>query len=139
VAGVINGTRHTPFSRIKTITADLTQDDARAKGYIKGHYKKEEWFGVTKRTTTPTTIYKKQKLDRDDVLDITDFDVVAWLRSEMRVMLDEELARAILIGDGRDPGDEDNIKDPIGRGRRRHPLDPERPRAVRHDRERERG
>lgn len=114
VQGVLNGTRHTPFSRIKTITADITQDEARAKGYIKGNYKVEEWFGVTKRTTTPTTIYKKQKLDRDDILDITDFDVVAWLRAEMRLMLDEELARAILIGDGRDPSSDDKIKDPLG-------------------------
>jgi HK97 family phage prohead protease len=114
VQGVLNGTRHTPFSRIKTITADITQDEARAKGYIKGNYKIEEWFGVTKRTTTPTTIYKKQKLDRDDILDITDFDVVAWMRAEMRLMLDEELARAILIGDGRDPSSDDKIKDPLG-------------------------
>jgi hypothetical protein len=114
VQNVLNGTRHTPFSRIKTITADITQDEARAKGYIKGNYKVEEWFGVTKRTTTPTTIYKKQKLDRDDILDITDFDVVAWLRAEMRLMLDEEIARAILIGDGRDPSSNDKIKDPLG-------------------------
>lgn len=114
VAGVLSGTRHTPFSRIKTITADLTQDEARAKGYIKGNYKIEEWFGVSRRTTTPTTIYKKQKLDRDDILDITDFDVVAWLRGEMRLMLDEELARAVLIGDGRDPSSDDKIKDPLG-------------------------
>jgi hypothetical protein len=114
VAGVLNGTRHTPFSRIKSITADLTQDEARAKGYIKGNYKVEEWFGVSRRTTTPSTVYKKQKLDRDDILDITDFDVVAWLRAEMRVMLDEELARAILIGDGRDPSSDDKIKDPLG-------------------------
>jgi len=114
VADVLNGTRHTPFSRVKTLVADLTQDDARAKGYIKGNYKKEEWFGVTKRTTSPTTVYKKQKLDRDDLLDITDFDMVAWLKAEMRLMLEEELARAILIGDGRDVSDEDKIKDPIG-------------------------
>lgn len=114
VASVLDGTRHTPFSRIKTIVADLTQDAARAKGYIKGHYKLEEWFGVTKRTTTPTTIYKKQKLDRDDILDITDFDIVAWLKAEMRLMTEEEIARAILIGDGRDVGDEDKVKDPLG-------------------------
>lgn len=114
VAGVLNGTRHSPFSRIKTITADLTLDEARAKGYVKGAMKKEEWFGVSKRTTTPTTIYKKQSLDRDDVIDITDFDVVAWLKGEMRLMLEEELARAILIGDGRDVSDADKVKDPIG-------------------------
>lgn len=114
VASVLNGTRHTPFSRIKTFTADLTQDEARAKGYIKGNYKIEEWFGVTKRTTGPTTIYKKQKLDRDDMLDITDFDIVAFLKGEMRLMLEEETARSILIGDGRDISDEDKIKDPLG-------------------------
>lgn len=114
VAQVLNGTRHTPFSRVKTIWADITQDEARAKGYIKGEYKKEEWFGVTKRTTTPTTVYKKQKLERDDVIDITDFDVVAWMKAEMRLMLEEEIARAILIGDGRDVGHDDKIKDPIG-------------------------
>jgi HK97 family phage prohead protease len=114
VASVLNGTRHTPFSRIKTYAADLTQDEARAKGYIKGNYKIEEWFGVTKRTTTPTTLYKKQKLDRDDMLDITDFDIVAFLKSEMRLMIEEEFARAILIGDGRDISDEDKVKDPLG-------------------------
>lgn len=114
VAQVLNGTRHTPFSRVKTIWADITQDEARAKGYVKGEYKKEEWFGVTKRTTTPTTVYKKQKLERDDVIDITDFDVVAWMKAEMRLMLEEEIARAILIGDGRDVGHDDKIKDPIG-------------------------
>jgi HK97 family phage prohead protease len=112
VAGVIDGVRHTPFSRIKTLVADITQDEARAKGYITGHFKKEEWFGVTKRTTGPTTIYKKQKLDRDQMLDITEFDVVAWLKAEMRIMLEEEIARAILVGDGRDVSDEDKIKDP---------------------------
>lgn len=114
VSTVLNGTRHTPFSRIKTFTADLTQDEARAKGYIKGNYKIEEWFGVTKRTTGPTTIYKKQKLDRDDILDITDFDVVAFLKAEMRLMTEEEFARAVLIGDGRDVTDEDKVKDPLG-------------------------
>ena len=114
VGGVLSGTRHTPFSRIKSLTADLTYDDARAKGYIKGHFKKEEFFGVAKRTTGPTTIYKKQKLDRDDMIDLTDFDVVAWLKAEMRMMLDEELARAILIGDGRSADNEDKIKDPYG-------------------------
>jgi len=114
VNGVLNGAAHSPFSRVKTVTADITQLEARAKGYIKGEYKKEEWFGLTKRTTAPTTIYKKQKLDRDDVLDITDLDVVAWMKAEMQVMLKEELARAILIGDGRAVDDEDKVKDPIG-------------------------
>lgn len=114
VSSVLNGTRHTPFSRIKTFTADLTQDEARAKGYIKGNYKLEEWIGVTKRTTGPTTIYKKQKLDRDDMLDITDFNIVAFLKGEMRLMTEEEIARAILIGDGRSPVAEDKIKDPLG-------------------------
>lgn len=101
VKKVMSGVHHTPFSRIKSIFADITEDDARAKGYFKGKLKKEEVFGLLKRTTTPTTVYKKQKMDRDDVVDITDFDVVAWLKSEMRMMLDEELARAYLIGDGR--------------------------------------
>jgi hypothetical protein len=114
VAGVLNGTRHTPFSRIKTRSADITHEEARAKGYIKGNLKKEEFFGVTKRVTTPTTIYKKQQLDRDDMLDITDFDVVLWLKGEMRLMLEEEIARAILIGDGRDVAHEDKVKDPMG-------------------------
>jgi hypothetical protein len=114
VSGVLDGTRKSPFTRIKSILADLTYDDARARGYIKGNLKKEEWFGVSKRVTTPSTIYKKQKLDRDDIIDITDFDVVMWLKAEMRLMLDEELARAILIGDGRLVDDEDKIKDPMG-------------------------
>jgi len=114
VANVINGVRRSPFSRVKTIFADITQDAARAKGYIKGSLKKEEFFGVTKRETTPTTIYKKQKLDRDDVLDITDFDAVAWIKGELRLMLEEEIARAILFGDGRDPDDPDKVKDPAG-------------------------
>jgi hypothetical protein len=114
VSGVLNSTKHSPFSRIKSLSADLTFDDARAKGYVKGALKKEEFFGVSKRTTTPSTIYKKQKLDRDDIVDITDFDVVAWLKAEMRLMLDEELARAVLIGDGRTISHEDKIKDPIG-------------------------
>ena len=109
VAGVLGGTKHSPFSRIKTLSADITFEDARAKGYIKGNLKKEEFFGVAKRTTTPTTIYKKQKLDRDDIVDITDFDVVSWMKGEMRLMLDEEIARAILIGDGREVDDEDKI------------------------------
>jgi hypothetical protein len=120
VAGVLGRTGKTPFSRVKSVVADITMDEARALGYIKGNLKKEEWFSVSKRTTTPTTVYKKQKLDRDDIIDITDFDVVAWMRAEMRMMLEEELARAILIGDGRpvedpaNPGNPnpDKIKDP---------------------------
>jgi hypothetical protein len=111
VNNLLGMTRKSPFSRIKTMSADLTADEARAKGYIKGNIKKEEFFGVAKRVTTPTTIYKKQKLDRDDMIDITDFDVVAWLKGEMRLMLDEELARAILIGDGRDVADVDKINE----------------------------
>jgi HK97 family phage prohead protease len=109
VADVINGTRHSPFSRIKSVAADLTADEARAKGYVKGNLKKDEIIKLLKRVTTPTTIYKKQKLDRDDIVDITSLDVVAWLKAEMRLMLDEELARAILIGDGREAGDDDAI------------------------------
>jgi hypothetical protein len=116
VSGVLNATRHTPFSRIKTRYADITMDEARAKGYIKGTMKKEEFFSVAKRTTGPTTVYKKQKLDRDDILDITELDVVAWMKGEMRIMLDEELARAILLGDGRAVDDADKIKDPAGAG-----------------------
>ena len=111
VNNLLGKTHKSPFSRIKTLHADITEDEARAKGYITGHMKREEFFGLTKRVTTPTTIYKKQKLDRDDLVDITDFDVVAWLKSEMRVMLDEELARAVLIGDGRDPSNEDKINE----------------------------
>lgn len=111
VQKVMNSTHHTPFSRIKSMFADITEDDARAKGYIKGKLKKEEVFSLLKRTTTPTTIYKKQKLDRDDVIDITDFDVVAWLKSEMRMMLDEEIARAILVGDGRLASSDDKINE----------------------------
>lgn len=111
VTKVMNGTHHTPFSRIKSVFADITEDEARAKGYIKGKLKKEEVFSLLKRTTTPTTIYKKQKLDRDDVVDITDFDVVAWLKTEMRMMLDEEIARAILIGDGRLASSDDKIQE----------------------------
>ncbi len=114
VTGVLNGTRHSPFSRVKSLVADLTFAEARAKGYVKGNLKKEEWFSVSKRVTTPSTVYKKQKLDRDDILDITDFDVVMWLKMEMRLMFDEELARAILIGDGRDVDDDDKIRDPAG-------------------------
>lgn len=111
VQKVMNGVHHTPFSRIKSMFADITEDEARAKGYIKGKLKKEEVFSLLKRTTTPTTIYKKQKLDRDDVIDITDFDVVAWLKSEMRMMLDEEIARAILVGDGRLASSDDKINE----------------------------
>ena len=111
VSKVMNGVHHTPFSRIKSMFADITEDEARAKGYIKGKMKKEEVFGLLKRTTTPTTIYKKQKLDRDDVIDITDFDVVAWLKQEMRMMLNEEIARAVLVGDGRLNSDDDKINE----------------------------
>lgn len=111
VQKVMKGVHHTPFSRIKSIFADITEDDARARGYIKGTLKKEEVFSLLKRTTTPTTIYKKQKLDRDDVVDITDFDVVAWLKSEMRVMLDEEIARAVLVGDGRLASSDDKVNE----------------------------
>ena len=111
VAGVMAAVHHTPFSRIKTTYADITEDDARAKGYIKGNIKKEEFFSLAKRTTSPTTVYKKQKLDRDDVVDITDFDVVAWLKGEMRFMLDEEIARAILVGDGRPDSSDDKINE----------------------------
>lgn len=111
VGKVMNGVHHTPFSRIKSMFADITEDDARARGYIKGNLKKDEVFTLLKRTTTPTTVYKKQKLDRDDAIDITDFDVIAWLKSEMRMMLDEELARAILIGDGRLSSSDDKINE----------------------------
>jgi Caudovirus prohead serine protease len=114
VKGVLNGTRKSPFTRIKSLVADLTFEEARAKGYIKGNLKKEEFISASKRITTPTTIYKKQRLDRDDILDITDFNVVTWLQGEMRLMLDEELARAVLVGDGRDAADEDHILDPVG-------------------------
>lgn len=111
VKEVLADVHHTPFSRIKSMHADITEDEARARGYMKGNLKKEEVFGLLKRTTTPTTIYKKQKLDRDDVIDITDFDVVAWLKAEMRTMLDEEIARAILIGDGRPASSDDKINE----------------------------
>ena len=111
VQKVMGSVHHTPFSRIKSLFADITADEARAKGYIKGKMKKEEVFTLLKRTTTPTTIYKKQKMDRDDVVDITDFDVIAWLKKEMRLMLDEEIARAILIGDGRLPSSDDKINE----------------------------
>ena len=111
VQKVMRGVHHVPFSRIKSMHADITADQARAKGYIKGKLKKEEVFTLLKRTTSPTTIYKKQKLDRDDVVDITDFDVVAWLKMEMRMMLDEEIARAILVGDGRLSDSDDKINE----------------------------
>lgn len=103
VNSVLNGTSHRPFSRIKSLHADITADEARARGYITGNMKVEEVFPILRRITTPKTIYKKQKLDRDDIIDITDFNVVVWLKAEMRVMLDEEIARAILVTDGRDP------------------------------------
>ena len=111
VQKVMKGVHHVPFSRIKSMHANITADEARAKGYMKGKRKKEEVFTLLKRTTTPTTIYKKQKLDRDDVVDITDFDVVAWLKMEMRMMLDEEIARAILVGDGRLPDSDDKVNE----------------------------
>lgn len=109
VSKVMNAARHSPFSRIKTTFADLTEDEARARGYIKGKMKKEEFFSLMKRTTDPQTIYKKQKMDRDDVIDITSFDVISWLKSEMRMMLNEEIARAILVGDGRLASEDDKI------------------------------
>lgn len=114
VAGVLNGTKHTPFTRIKSIVANITFEAARAKGYIKGTFKKEEWFKLTSRKTGPTTVYKKQKFDRDDLIDITTMDLPMWVKGEMRLMLEEEIARAILIGDGRAVDDEDKIKDPAG-------------------------
>lgn len=108
---VMSSVHHTPFSRIKSIFANITEDEARAKGYIKGKLKKEEVFSLLKRTTIPTTVYKKQKMDHDDVVDITDFDVVAWLKTEMRMMLNEELARAYLVGDGRLASSDDKINE----------------------------
>ena len=111
VKKVMGAVHHTPYSRIKSMFADITAEEARARGYIKGNLKKEEVFTLLKRTTSPTTVYKKQKLDRDDVIDITDFDVVAWIKAEMRGKLDEELARAYLIGDGRLPDSDDKIKE----------------------------
>ena len=111
VSSVVGAAKHSPFSRIKTQFADITADEARAKGYIKGNKKKDEVFSLLKRTTSPTTIYKKQKLDRDDILDITDFDVVTWIRGEMRIMIEEELGRAVLLGDGREASSDDKIKD----------------------------
>jgi len=111
VAGVMNGVHKSAFSRIKSIFADITADEARARGYIKGNLKKEEVFTLLKRTTDPQTVYKKQKLDRDDVIDITDFDVIAFIKGEMRMMLDEEIARAILVGDGRLSDSDDKISE----------------------------
>lgn len=111
VSSVVGAAKHSPFSRIKTQFADITADEARAKGYIKGNKKKDEVFSLLKRTTSPTTIYKKQKLDRDDILDITDFDVVTWIRGEMRIMIEEELGRAVLLGDGREASSDDKIKE----------------------------
>lgn len=111
VSVVMNGVSHTPFSRVRSRFANITEDEARAKGYIKAHQKKNEVFTLLKRSTGPQTVYKHQKLDRDDIIDITDFDVVAWIKGEMRMMLDEELARAFLIGDGRDTADEDKISE----------------------------
>ena len=111
VSQLMNRVHHTPFSRIKSVFADITADEARARGYMKGKLKKEEVFTLLKRSTSPTTIYKKQKMDRDDVIDITDFDVIAWLKGEMRGMLDEEIARAVLVGDGRMTDDDDHISE----------------------------
>lgn len=111
VSEVMNGVHNTPFSRIKSVFADITEDDARAKGYIKGNQKVDEVFKLLKRVTTPTTVYKKQKLERDDLLDIVDFDVVSWIKQEMRMMLNEEIARAILVGDGRNSSSTDKINE----------------------------
>jgi len=111
VDDVFNGAHKVPWTRIKSVFADITEDDARAKGYLKGNYKKEEVFSLLKRTTQPCTIYKKQKMDRDDVVDITDFDVISWIKTEMRMMLNEEIARAILLGDGRPASSDDKINE----------------------------
>lgn len=111
VGDFMSKTKKTPFSRIKSMFADITADEARAKGYVKGKKKLEEVFTLLKRQTTPTTIYKKQKLDRDDILDITDFDVLAWIKQEMKIMMDEEIARAALLGDGRSTASDDKIKE----------------------------
>ena len=114
VNAVLNNTQHVPFARIKSMYADITADEARARGYTldrnNNKRKIEEVFNVLKRVTTPQTVYKKQKLDRDDIVDITSFDVVAWLKQEMRIMLDEEIARAVLVGDGREVSDESKIR-----------------------------
>ena len=111
VAGVLNGVHHTPYSRIKSMFADIREDEARAKGYIKDEFKKEQVFGLLKRSTSPQTIYKKQKLDRDDIVDITDFNVIDWIKAEMRMMLDEEIARVILVGDGRPVSSDEKISE----------------------------
>lgn len=111
VSKVMGSVHHTPWSRIKSIFANITEDEARAKGYIKGKFKKEEFFSLLKRVTQPTTVYKKQKFDRDDIIDITDFDVISMVKGEMRLMLNEELARAYLIGDGRLASDDDKINE----------------------------
>lgn len=110
VGEVMSSVHHTPFSRIKSVLANITEDEARARGYMKGKLKKHEVFTLLKRSTDPQTIYKKQKIDRDDMIDITDFDVVAWIKSEMRMMLDEEIARAVFVGDGRLTSDDAHIK-----------------------------
>ena len=114
VPKVLGAVKHAPFAKIKSLVADLTAAEARAKGYIKGNEKTEEVIQMLRRTTSPTTVYKKQKLDRDDIIDITDFDVIAWLKWEIRFMLNEELARAVLVGDGRSALSVDKIKDPAG-------------------------
>ena len=111
VGPFLSAIHKSPFSKLKAVYADITEDEARARGYIKGKLKKEEVFSLLKRTTEPTTIYKKQKLDRDDIIDLTSFDVVAWIKAEMRMMLDEEIARAILVGDGRSSASDDKIKE----------------------------
>lgn len=111
VTYLLGAVHRSPFSRIKSVYANITEDAARAKGYIKTHQKAEEIFGLLKRVTIPTTVYKKQRMDRDDVIDITDFDVVAWIKGEMRIMLNEEIARAILLGDGRAAASDDKIKE----------------------------
>ena len=108
---ILNGANKSPFSKVRTLVADLTESEARAKGYIKGTMKKEQYFSLIKRATGPATIYKKQKLDRDDIIDITDFDVVAFMNVEMRMMLEEEIARAMLVGDGRAVDAEDKINE----------------------------
>ena len=114
VQAVLSGTKHSPFSKVRTRQADITADEARAKGYVKGNRKVEEVFTLLQRTTGPATIYKKQKLDKDDITDITDFDVVNWLKAEMRLMIEEEVARAVLVGDNRSASNPDKVKDPQG-------------------------
>ena len=111
VSTLMGSVHHTPFSRIKSVFADITADEARARGYMKGKLKHDEVITLLKRTTTPQTIYKRQRMDRDDIIDITDFDVVAWLKAEMRMMLDEEIARAVLVGDGRSSASDDKISE----------------------------